>query len=79
MLPTEQKAEIATARRQSSQKALANMAVFPMIMLAGYIVLILYFKSARRVPTGSPRRPDQREPIPSVGPGHRRRQGGDEY
>ena len=45
MLTTEQKDEIATARRQSSQKALANMAVFPIIMLAGYIVLILYFRS----------------------------------
>jgi MFS family permease len=44
-LPSEQKKEIAEARQQSNQKALANMAIFPCIMLAGYIALILYFRS----------------------------------
>ena len=37
--------EIAVAREQSNQKALANMAVFPAGMLLGYICLIIYFKS----------------------------------
>jgi MFS family permease len=44
-LTTEQKAEITAARAGSSQKALANMTLFPSIMLAGYICLILYFKA----------------------------------
>ena len=30
---------------RSNQRALANMAVFPAIMLAGYIILLFYFKS----------------------------------
>jgi MFS family permease len=37
--------EIKEARDRSNQKALASMAIFPGIMLAGYIALILYFKS----------------------------------
>ncbi len=38
-------AEIDRVRRKGDQKALANVAVFPGIMLAAYIILILYFKS----------------------------------
>lgn len=37
--------EIADVRARSNQQALGNMAMFPMIMLASYIVLIGYFKS----------------------------------
>jgi MFS family permease len=33
------------SRKKSSQWALADMALFPAIMLAGYIALILYFQS----------------------------------
>lgn len=36
---------IATAKAGSGQKALANMALFPAIMLVVYILLTLYFKS----------------------------------
>lgn len=36
---------IAEARKASTQGALASMAVFPTIMLVGYIALILYFRS----------------------------------
>lgn len=36
---------IANARNASNQGALANMALFPAIMLAGYIGLILFFKA----------------------------------
>ena len=32
-------------RAQSRQGALANMTIFPLIMLVGYVLLILYFKS----------------------------------
>ncbi len=48
-LPAEKQAEtstsIKTAMDRSNQKALANMAIFPGIMLAGYLLLILYFKA----------------------------------
>lgn len=44
-LTPEQKAEIDAAAAGSSQRALANMAVFPAIMLAFYIGLIVYFRS----------------------------------
>jgi hypothetical protein len=37
--------EIANVRRRSSQGALANMTVFPFIMLVGYLLLIVYFRS----------------------------------
>jgi MFS family permease len=37
--------KIADARGASNQGALGNMAVFPIIMLASYIGLVLYFKS----------------------------------
>jgi MFS family permease len=40
-----QKAEIADASGASAQKALRNMALFPGIMLAGYIILIAYFRA----------------------------------
>ncbi|MBI1370244.1 MAG: MFS transporter [Planctomycetes bacterium] len=39
------KDEIGAVRAKSTQGALANMAMFPMIMLGGYIILIVYFKS----------------------------------
>jgi MFS family permease len=45
ILPSDKKAEIATASASSSQHALKNMAVFPGIMLVGYIILIGYFLS----------------------------------
>jgi MFS family permease len=45
MLPKEKKDEIAAAAASSSQRALKNMAVFPGIMLVGYIILIGYFLS----------------------------------
>jgi hypothetical protein len=45
MLPADKKAEITSASAGSSQHALKNMAVFPGIMLAGYIILIGYFVS----------------------------------
>jgi MFS family permease len=45
MLPADKKAEIATAGASSSQRALKNMAIFPGIMLVGYIILIGYFAS----------------------------------
>jgi MFS family permease len=37
------KEDIAKAQKSSNQKALANMAVFPAIMLGAYILLIAYF------------------------------------
>jgi MFS family permease len=37
--------EIADARARSTQSALANMTLFPLIMLGGYIILIVYFKT----------------------------------
>lgn len=39
------KAELAETRERSKQKALANMAIFPGIMLVGYLALILYFRA----------------------------------
>ena len=45
MLPADKKAEIANAGTSSSQRALKNMAIFPGIMLVGYIILIGYFVS----------------------------------
>ncbi len=49
-------AGIESAKAGSAQKALGNMAIFPVIMLVAYILLFLYFKSkggykARRSPT----------------------------
>jgi MFS family permease len=48
-LPTQQRAElseqITDLRGDSRQGALANMTVFPAIMLVGYLALIVYFKS----------------------------------
>ncbi|MFT4589371.1 MAG: MFS family permease [Limisphaerales bacterium] len=38
-------AEIADARATSSQGALGSMVIFPVIMLIGYILLIVYFRS----------------------------------
>jgi MFS family permease len=40
-----EKAQIADAAAGSAQKALRNMALFPGIMLAGYIILIVYFRA----------------------------------
>jgi MFS family permease len=39
------KTEISELRAQSTQKALMNMAVFPVFMFVSYIVLLLYFKT----------------------------------
>ena len=39
------KAEITTASEGSAQKALATMAIFPLIMLLAYIAMWFYFKS----------------------------------
>ena len=44
-LSESQKAEITEAAGASAQKALRNMALFPGIMLAGYIILIVYFRA----------------------------------
>ena len=43
--PDETKDALATARQNSAQKALLDMALFPFIMLIAYIGLFLYFKS----------------------------------
>jgi len=37
--------QIATVRARSNKGALANMAIFPAIMLVGYLILIVYFVS----------------------------------
>lgn len=37
--------KITQARKGSNQKALANMTIFPLIMLVGYLLLIFYFKA----------------------------------
>jgi len=46
-LPSDQREEvakkIAAIRAQSTQGALANMVIFPIIMLVGYLILIIYF------------------------------------
>jgi hypothetical protein len=44
-LGADQKAQITTAATTSSQRALKTMALFPAIMLAGYVILLAYFKS----------------------------------
>ena len=44
-LSTDQKQQIDEAAAASSQRALANMALFPGIMLVFYIALIVYFRS----------------------------------
>ena len=44
-LPAEQQEAIATIGEQAKKGALATMAVFPCIMLVGYLALIVYFKS----------------------------------
>ena len=44
-LSADQKQEITAAAAGSAQRALGNMAVFPGIMLVGYIILIVYFRS----------------------------------
>jgi MFS family permease len=44
-LTSDQKKQIADAASASAQRALKNMALFPGIMLIGYIILIAYFKS----------------------------------
>jgi hypothetical protein len=44
-LSTDQQKQIADAGAGSKQRALKNMALFPAIMLAFYIALIVYFKS----------------------------------
>ncbi|MDH3583285.1 MAG: hypothetical protein OER86_03635, partial [Phycisphaerae bacterium] len=44
-LPAAEQKKIGEAIGKSNQKALADMAIFPGIMLGGYILLILYFKS----------------------------------
>jgi MFS family permease len=67
MLPPEQKAQIAGAAGASSQRALANMAVFPAIMLVFYIALIIYFRSrggykaiVLATPSTEPKVPDEK-------------------
>ncbi len=44
-LPADQQAHIKDAAESSSQKALANMTLFPVIMLVGYLILLVYFKT----------------------------------
>jgi MFS family permease len=44
-LPPAQQQEIAAAASGSAQRALRNMAYFPGVMLIGYIILIVYFRS----------------------------------
>ncbi|MCR9246508.1 MAG: MFS transporter [bacterium] len=44
-LPTEQKANVETVVKEAKQGALANITIFPLIMLACYVLLLLYFKS----------------------------------
>ncbi|MDB4759523.1 hypothetical protein OAF99_04195 [Akkermansiaceae bacterium] len=39
------KEAVSGARNGSAQKALANMAIFPLIMLITYVLLYFYFKS----------------------------------
>ena len=63
-LSTEQKKEISDAAAASSQRALANMAIFPAIMLVGYILLIVYFRSRggykAEILTGHAAHPDEK-------------------
>lgn len=44
-LPEDQAKAVQTVMDRSNQKALANMAIFPGIMLIGYLGLILYFRA----------------------------------
>jgi MFS family permease len=44
-LPTDKKQQITDASAASAQKALGNMARFPMFMLVCYIILIIYFRT----------------------------------
>jgi hypothetical protein len=44
-LPEQEKEEVETIVKNAKQSALATVAIFPAIMLACYIALILYFKS----------------------------------
>ena len=37
--------DVAAVRGKANQGALANMAIFPLVMLIGYLALIVYFKS----------------------------------
>jgi MFS family permease len=64
MLSEDQKKEIATAGAASSQRALRNMALFPAIMLVGYIALIVYFRGRggykAEVLTGHSAHPDEK-------------------
>ena len=64
MLSTEQKKQIADAGAGSSQKALRNMALFPAIMLVGYIALIVYFKSRGGYRAQILATPSDRERVP---------------
>lgn len=43
---TEVTKSLAEIQGRSKQGALANMTIFPLVMLAGYLVLIVYFRSA---------------------------------
>jgi MFS family permease len=45
LLPSDKKKEITEAAAASAQKALGNMARFPMFMLVCYIILIIYFRT----------------------------------
>ena len=48
-LPAEKQAEaqkvIASVKEHANQRALASMALFPVVMLAGFVALIVYFRS----------------------------------
>jgi hypothetical protein len=44
-LQTDVRSELKEIRGNSTQSALATMTIFPMIMLAGYLILIIYFRS----------------------------------
>jgi len=43
-LPSEQQAEVRNLERAAKQKAMAQITVFPAIMLFGYLALLLYFR-----------------------------------
>ncbi|HEV2295204.1 MAG TPA: MFS transporter [Tepidisphaeraceae bacterium] len=59
-----QQAEIAAAANASSQRALANMAFFPAIMLVFYIALIVYFRSRGGYKAEILATPSERERVP---------------
>ena len=48
--------EVKKVKEHSKQGALANMIVFPIVMLAGYLILIGYFKCKRRLQGCAPGR-----------------------